>query len=184
VNSEVVLANISASDGAATGTLGYFSQGGGTVKPGLNVDFSVMATPWTIEGVAEVNRIEWRKDAADASAATETPESVIHVARDRSIQILRADFTPDAALTGNDTDFKTLKIWKRVSGGGSQTAIASISTTATGGTGNWTAFVSETLGTISNAIVAAGSSITFEITKTASGVTVPAGTLSIEWVYV
>jgi hypothetical protein len=123
---------------------------------------------------------EARKAAADAMAADATAEhTVAHFPR--AAVITGVKFVPDDALTADNTDFATLSVYKRTSAGASQTLVASLTTEITG-TGDWTAFAAEalTLAGGGATTIAAGSSLTFAITKAAAGVAVPAGTLHID----
>jgi hypothetical protein len=123
------------------------------------------------------NRGAYLKVAADGSAATTTAETPFYTARYRET-LLRAKYTPAAALTSNDTNYATLKVWKRSVDGATQTAIGSEATTTTD-TGSWTAFVSVEVALLATAL-APGESLLFEITKAGTGVAVPAGILEIQ----
>lgn len=158
-----------------TNTVNEHTAASGVTVDGLLIkDGALDAAKWRTDVAT------WSKDTDDGAAGTTTAERSIGIRFPYAVTILSAYYIPNANLTADDVNFATLKVWKRDSAGGTQTAIASASTT-TGGTGNWTAFAPETLGTISNASVAAGASLTFEITKTAGGVVVPAGQLVIEY---
>lgn len=129
-------------------------------------------------------RHKWRiarpvylKVAVDGAAATVTAETPFHVARTRET-LVRVQYLPAAALTAHDTNFATLKLWKRTADGVTQTSMGTMATTTTG-TGTWVAFVAEEM-TLALTSLKAGESLLFEITKDGSGVAVPAGTLVVE----
>lgn len=126
-----------------------------------------------------VQQFEFVKSAADGAAGTATSETLF--ARvPRAGRILAAYFCPSAALTANDADYATLALAKRDGAGGASAAVASKTTAATApGSGNWTAFVPVSLGTISNGTVEAGSVLTLAIAKAGNGVAVPSGTLVV-----
>lgn len=119
------------------------------------------------------------KHAADVAVTDVLAEHMLLQAQD-ALTITKCFFLPDAGLTANDTNFATLKVWRRDSAGANQAAIASLATTVAG-SGNWTAFDAEDLGSLTNTAIAAGEVVTWEITKTVAGVIVPSGTLQIEY---
>lgn len=100
-------------------------------------------------------------------------ETFIGYAR-AALTLVDASIVPGGSLTADASDTATLLAYKRDSAGANQTTLASAVTTA-GDTGSWTAGAREDMG-VSVAAVAAGSSISVQITKQNSGVTVPAGT--------
>lgn len=119
------------------------------------------------------------KEAADAAAADATAEHGFFQAP-TALTVTAVYYLPDAALTADDTNFATLTVSRRSTSGGSKVQVAQAATT-TGGTGNWVAFDSESLGTITNAALAVGEVLTWEIAKSGTGVVVPSGTLQIEY---
>jgi hypothetical protein len=124
------------------------------------------------------------KEAADGAAGTATAERPFHRADTYDQRIKSIRYLPAAALTADNTNYATLRVRKRTSTGGDGGIIASVTTQATG-SGNWTAFkpVTVTLDDTpdSNLDLKAGESLTFEITKTGTGVIVPAGTLQVQY---
>lgn len=130
-------------------------------------------------GLAKAPGALWQKAAADAAAGTATAESLIprHPRQERVVAI---EYIPAAALTANDTDYATLTVYKRAAAGGSQTALASITTKITGGSGNWTAFVAVDFGTIATPDLLVGDNLTVAITKAGSGVAIPIGFLRVK----
>lgn len=126
--------------------------------------------------VASLRQNQYLKVAADGAAGTATTETAF--ARvSRTGTIVGAWFVPSAALTADNTNNAALALAKRDGIGGGSTSVASLTTTIANG--NWTAFVPVSLGTLSNASVAAGNVLTFAISKNGSGVVVPAGSLIV-----
>jgi hypothetical protein len=128
-------------------------------------------------GQLEVQTVELHK-LADAAAATATAETTFYRAPSART-IIAAYFVPDAAVTASDADYATATIKRRDGAGGAAATVCSAATTTTG-TGNCTAFVPKSLGTITNAALAAGNVLTLTIAKTGNGVQLPAG----QWVVV
>lgn len=124
-------------------------------------------------GVARV--AGYRKDAADGAAANATSERAVHRA-EATARVLAAFFVPDAALVGDPANNATLTLSKRDGAGGAAQVLASVTTTA-----SMTAFVPVSLGTINTSFydLVAGNILTFAITKSGTGVVVPAGQLVI-----
>lgn len=120
----------------------------------------------------------WQKAAADAAAGTATAESLIP-RLGRQERIVGIEFVPAAALTANDTDYATITVRKRDGAGGAAVVVATLTTKITGGSGNWTAFVPVSLGTITAPDLLSGDLLTIEITKAGSGVAVPIGFLRV-----
>lgn len=121
---------------------------------------------------------EHLKTAADGAGSTATSEVPLGMAR-RASKTLAAYFIPASTLTADDTNYATLTISKRAAGGGSKTTVASISTT-TSGSGNFVAWVPVPLTVVAaDASVTALSQLSFEITKTGTGVVVPIGKLVV-----
>lgn len=124
------------------------------------------------------------KEADDGAAATATSETVFFEntsGRDRTI--VAAKYIPSAALTANDTNYATLLLDKRLSsdyGTAVNVATETTETTGSGGSGNWTAFTPVTLGALAQTVLENGALLTVEITKTGTGVIVPAGVLVVE----
>lgn len=110
----------------------------------------------------------------DGSASAATAESSFARA-DQAGTVIGLYFVPDAALTADDTNYATLTVKTRDGAGGAASTVASVTTKITGGSGDWTAFVPVSLGTLSNAALAAGALLTFTIAKSGTGVAVPAG---------
>lgn len=118
----------------------------------------------------------WNKAAADSDPGDATAETAVGYVQRRS-RLVSAVFEPASSLTGHDTNNAVLTVKKYDSAGANGATIASMTTNTT--SGNWTAWAGKalTLAAAANLEVAAGSSLTFAITKANDGVTVPAGRL-------
>lgn len=117
------------------------------------------------------------KTAADGAAATATSETVFGmVAPTAGGNVISVYFIPAAALTADPSNNATIQVQKRTAGGAAVTVAQITTTTAAGGTGNWTAW-QPVLITVTAAAVAAGDALTFNIAKNGTGVVVPAGQL-------
>lgn len=117
--------------------------------------------------------------AADALAADEIAETVALRVKAAST-LTKLYLIPDDALTANDTNFKTITVAKRDGAGGAGSTVAEV-TTETTGTGDWVAFIKIDMGSLTGAVLAAGSILTVETAKTASGVALPGWTLVAEF---
>lgn len=115
----------------------------------------------------------------DAAAEAPLAETVIGVTVGSSTAT-NIRFLPDAALVADDTNYATIQINKYDSEGNNRTEIGVITTKTIGlgGSGDWDAWKPVPLA-ISNQPIAAGCVVTINITKTAGGVIVPAGTLVV-----
>jgi hypothetical protein len=84
-------------------------------------------------------------------------------------------FWPDDVLTANDANYAELTIRVRDGAGSApdSTDIVTTETTGAGGTGDWEAFVKMPLVTAMS--LPAGSIVTIEMDKIATGVSVPSG---------
>lgn len=123
---------------------------------------------------------KYSKLAADGAAGTATAESPFTRAVTYDRRVKSIVYAPGAALTANNANYATLRVRKRTAAGADGGIIASLTTQITG-TGDWVAFVVKalTLDTSldSNLDLLAGELLTFEITKTGTGVVVPLGML-------
>lgn len=118
--------------------------------------------------------------AADALAADEIAETVALRVKAAST-LTKLYIIPDDALTADDTNYKTITVAKRDGAGGAGATVASVTTKITGGTGDWAAFTKIDMGALTGAVLAAGSILTVETAKTASGVALPGWTLVAEF---
>jgi hypothetical protein len=88
-------------------------------------------------------------------------------------------FVPDNTLTADNTDYGSIFVYSRDSMGVSQTIVASCTTEITG-TGDWVAFVPEALTlNAGNLNLVPGTIVTWEITKSGGGVSMPSGSLVV-----
>lgn len=117
--------------------------------------------------------------AADALAADEIAETVALRVKAAST-LTKLYIVPDDALTADNTNFKTITVQKRDGAGGAASTVAEVTTEITG-TGDWTAFTKVDMGSLTGAVLAAGSILTVETAKTASGVALPGWTLVAEF---
>lgn len=124
----------------------------------------------------------WFKESADSLATTATSERVVFTAPE-NVTITSVTIEPAAALTSSDTNYATITILRR-DANGSNPATVIAETTQTiggGGTGNWTAFATVSLGSLANSSLAAGQKLTIAITKTGLGATLPIMSVQIEY---
>lgn len=126
------------------------------------------------------------RKAADGAANTATAETALGaIGLDpvEGARLIDAYVIPDAAVVASDTDFATLTVRKRASGGGSAVSIATLVTDVAGG--NWVQYARKSMTIVTAAdahILAAGSGITLEITKGGTGVQLPILTLGLVFV--
>jgi hypothetical protein len=120
------------------------------------------------------------KLAADGAAATATSETAMGmISPAAGGNVVAAYFVPQAALTADPTNNATLTIQKRTAGGAAVTIAQVTTTTAAGGTGNWTAWQPVPITVSASAVANALDAITFNISKSGTGVVVPAGQILI-----
>lgn len=117
--------------------------------------------------------------AADALAADEIAETVALRVK-AAATLTKLYLVPDDALTANDANFKTITVSKRDGAGGAGSTVAEV-TTETTGTGDWVGFTKIDMGSLTGAVLAAGSILTVATAKTASGVALPGWTLVAEF---
>jgi len=130
------------------------------------------------EALAAVQAIEalgLTKTAADGSAGAATAETVVGAVGAACV-IGSVKFTPAAALTADNANYATILVQKRTAGGAPVT-IATVTTQITG-SGNWAQWSPVAIPVVAGA-VAAGDAVTYSITKTGTGVVVPAGVLAL-----
>ena len=111
----------------------------------------------------------------DATDSTATAESAMFKCPvDLKLTIASLEYVPSAAVTGHDTNYASIIISTRTAAG-TETTRATTTTKLTGGTGTWVAGVAEDLMGTWDGVLAAGSSIAFEITKAGTGAIIPLG---------
>jgi hypothetical protein len=119
------------------------------------------------------------KAAADGAAADVTAESTFfenNSGRERAITAIK--YIPNAALTAHASNYATLLVDKRLASDYTTAVPVASLTTEITGSGDWVAFTPEEL-TLLLTTLEDGALLTFEITKAASGVAVPAGQLVV-----
>ena len=131
---------------------------------------------------SSAHAVQWFKDTADSLGATATSEQVVFTAP-ADITITDVFVEPAAALTASDTNYATITVARRDATGGNKVTVASRSTqtSASGGTGDWTAFGTVSLGSLSNTALTDGKKLTIEVTKTGLGVVLPILAVQIEY---
>jgi hypothetical protein len=150
---------------------------------GLDADLLDGMNASAFEPAGLTDGVRWFKEAADTLPLTATSERVVFTAPE-NITITDVFIEPSAMLTASDTNHATFVVASRDATGGNKVTVASRSTQTqgSGGTGNWTAFSTVSLGTLSNASLSEGQKLTIEIAKTGLGVSVPILTVQIEYV--
>lgn len=124
-------------------------------------------------------QIEFKKAAADGAAGTTTAENMLGRMPFAGV-VSSVHYCPDAALVADNANYATLIVWKRNAAGGAQVKVAEVTTQIAGGSGNWVQFAPVNVPIVAGAVVA-DDGILFQITKTGTGVVVPAGTLAIRY---
>jgi hypothetical protein len=124
---------------------------------------------------------QWFKEA-DTVATTTTSERVVLTAPE-GITITGIRIEPAAAVTASDANYATLTIARRDAAGGNKATVGTLTTQTGGGggSGNWTAFSTISVGSLANTSLAPGQKLTIEITKTGLGVTLPVLAVQVEY---
>ncbi|KYG11401.1 hypothetical protein BE21_57465 [Sorangium cellulosum] len=126
---------------------------------------------------------KYTKTAADAQGSDGLTAFPISGPMPAAATIIAAWYVPVSTLTANDTNYATLTV-STYSLGGSLVGTVVQSTTRTsgsGGTGSWTARAPVSLA-ITSASVSEGQHLEFSITKTGTGIAVPAGLLVVRYI--
>lgn len=156
----------------------------------LTRDNKTKNAPSLYEMVKELALVSLRrqKEAADGAAATATAEHPFHFFDTYTKSIQSIKYLPASGLTADNTNFATLIVRLRKADGTLVSIVGQLATTITA-SGNWTAFVAKSIpltdGTKALTVDGAGLDaspgwmLTFEITKAAAGVVVPAGQLVV-----
>lgn len=129
------------------------------------------------------------KSAVDAAASTVTAETPFAYFDEYGKSVRKVVFVPAAALTADNANYATIIVRARTKLGALVSIVAQVTTQITG-SGNWTARVPVTVplhdGTLALTVdnakldIPANGFLTYEITKTGSGVAIPAGLLSVK----
>ncbi len=149
---------------------------------GLDADLLDGMNAGAFELAGSTNGIQWFKETADSLAVTTVTERVVFTVPE-DVTITDAFVEPAATLVASDTNYATIVVARRDAAGGNRVIVASKSTQSvgSGGTGNWTAFGTVSLGSLSNTSLSAGQKLTVEITKTGIGVSVPVLIVQVEY---
>jgi hypothetical protein len=149
---------------------------------GLDADLLDGLSAGAFESKGLSHEVQWFKEAADSLAATATTERVAFTAPE-NITITDVFVEPAVALTASDTAYATIVVSRRDATGGGKVTVASraTQTSGSGGTGNWTAFSTVSLGSLSNTTLTEGQKLTIEVTKTGLGVVLPILIVQIEY---
>jgi hypothetical protein len=125
------------------------------------------------------------KAAADALASTTTAETGTGIYVPAAARILSVTFVPTSGgVTADNTNFATVTVSTRDSAGATLATVATLTTTITS-SGNLTQYAGKALVlTAANQLVSAGSTVTFSIAKSGTGVIVPAGRVTVLLTYV
>jgi hypothetical protein len=126
--------------------------------------------------------VDYTKEAADAMAADVTAAKYFYVAR-RDIQVISADFVSAGTAAANGTNFATIIVNRHDGAGGSAVVAASASTAATSIAAG-VPFALTLSTTLTDIQVTAGGVLSFQITKAAAGVVVPAGYVVVRVRYI
>jgi len=120
------------------------------------------------------------KAADDSMAADATSNTKFFTNPfDFNLEVVGAKYSANGTITASDTNYATLQVKTDDAAAGTPAVAAAVSTTTTG-TGNVAAHVAEDLAiTAANAILLPGANLWLAITKTASGVVVRAGEISV-----
>jgi hypothetical protein len=136
------------------------------------------AAPITEVGYAHTRARDFMKTGSE-NAATNVAESAMFVVNRKS-KLVAADLHVPSNVATSNTDYLTLKVYKRDSAGANQLLVASYNTHggAQGAVTQWIAKDFSINTTSDTHVIAAGSVLTYEIVKgSATGVALP--TLSI-----
>jgi hypothetical protein len=106
-----------------------------------------------------------------------------------AVPIASCSFLPSAALTGSNTNFASITVWKRTPLADSSTTKTMIAQSATAipppgdagvdaATGSWTIWTPVPIAVVAGAYVSPGDAITVQIDKTGTGTSVPQGRLA------
>lgn len=141
---------------------------------------SIAAADW---GQLHKKSISFLKPIADAAAGTSYEWPIFHNHWSSSLVVTAVTVIPFAALTADDTNYKTVALNRRVAAG-SATVIASVTTKITGGTGNWVALTPITLtlsSTAADLVVPTLGDLSLHLVHSGSGVAVPVCAVTIDY---
>lgn len=137
---------------------------------------NVLNAVWTKGVIATAT-----KPAVDGAAGDATAETLIPRPELAGTVVSVSLKAESAGLTAAANDTATVNVYKRAAAGGTQILVATLVTNVAGG--NWTQWVKKslTLSVVAGATtLLVGDSLTFEVTKQASGKVTPSFTLMVE----
>lgn len=126
--------------------------------------------------------VDYTKAAADAMASTTTAADYFYAAA-RDVQIISAKFVSPSTAATNGTNFGTIIVNKHDGAGGAATVAASADTSALSIAAG-VPFALTLSATLANVQISAGQVLSFQITKAASGVVIPAGYVVLQVRYI
>ena len=149
---------------------------------GLDADLLERMSSSAFRAAGVPDEAQWFKEAADSLGSTATSERVVFTVP-ANITITDVFVEPAAAVTASDTAYATITVSRRDATGGGKVTVASrtTQTSGSGGGGNWTAFGTVSLGSLTNTSLTEGQKLTIEITKTGLGVALPILSVQIEY---
>ncbi len=135
-----------------------------------------------IDSVINVHLEQWKKDAADAAAATTTAANHFFENKTgRQLEVTSVTILPDGTVTANDTNYATITLEREDGAAGGKETVAVITTKITGGSGDWAAGVPVTLTiTSANRFIDPDAVLSMKIAKAASGVAIPASVATVK----
>jgi hypothetical protein len=139
----------------------------------------VSADDW---GQLRKKNIAFLKPIADAAAGATYEWPIFHNHWSSSLVVTAVKLTPFAALTADNTNYKTVALNRRVAAGAA-TVIASRATTITD-TGNWVALTPITLtlsATAADLVVPTLGDLSLHLVHSGSGVAVPVCAVTVEY---
>ena len=133
-------------------------------------------------GEATVNQlfdiiVTLEKAAVDGAAGDATNRNAWRNLLGCTVQLMEAQYVPDAALTAHDTNYATVSVLKGASAAVTTSAAAKTTVVANG---NWVADTPVTItlsATLANLQIADDEIVALDIAKAGTGVAVPAGVL-------
>lgn len=143
------------------------------------------ADPIGTVAFSHTDSFAFSKASDDGMASTATTETRTGIYVPRKARLKNIWYVPTTGgITADNTNFATVTVSSRDAAGANLTTVATLTTTITS-SGNLTQDVGAALVLATSAvIIAAGSTLTYSIAKSGSGVIVRAGsfTVDLEWV--
>lgn len=111
-------------------------------------------------------------DAATGTAVAETAIAFLKYAN----TVARVMLVPSASATANASNYGTVILAARDGAGGASATLGSVTTASV----SWAPFVPVSIGTITGGALAAGSVISYQTTKTGTGIALPSFKIFVE----